>query len=117
MQKELGLSLLLLSLLFFLFDPFHMLMLTSMQMLVLCAVAVTALAYGVFLFRSRSHDEREQLHLFVASRIGFLLGAGVLTVAIVLQKIAHQDVAWLILSLAGMVLGKIIGLLYAQYTQ
>lgn len=115
MLKEIGLSTLLLTLLFFLFDPFHLLMLTSLQMLILCGVAVVSLLYGIFLFREKAQDEREQLHVFVASRLGFLIGAAVLTVAIVAEKLAHHSVSWLILALSGMVLGKIIGLLYAMY--
>jgi uncharacterized protein involved in response to NO len=115
MYKELGLSSTLLCLLFLLFDPFHLLMLSSVQMLILCSVAVAFLLYGIFLFRTNVQDEREQLHVFVASKLGYLIGAAVLTFAIVAEKLSHHSVSWLIIALAGMVLGKIIGLLYAQY--
>lgn len=117
MNKEISLSLLLLTLLFLLFDPFHLLMLTSMQMLILCFLVVASLLYSIFLFRATPADEREQLHVFVASRLGFLTGALVLTIAIVFEKLAHHSVTWLLLALAGMVIGKIIGIVWASYTQ
>ena len=113
---EVLLSLLLLSSLFFLFDPFHMLMLTMAQMVVLCVVAILFSAYSIFLFKEHTQDEREVHHRYIGNRYGYLLGSGVLVIAIISEKLAHHSIGWLLFALSAMVIGKLFGLLYARYT-
>ncbi len=60
-------------------------------------------------------DEREVFLRLLASRFGFLVGLLVLTVGVVIEVIIyHQPAVWLIYALAGMVLGKIIGLIWGR---
>lgn len=112
---ELWLSLLLLLALFGLFDPFHLLMLSMHQMLLLCIVVVIFLCYIIFLFRERAQDEREEQHKYIGNRFGYLFSSSVLVIAIISEKLSHRSIGWLLLVFASMVVGKLFGLLYAQY--
>lgn len=60
-------------------------------------------------------DEREAHLKLLASRIGFMVGLVILSWATVVEVVVnHQSAPWLVYALAGMTLGKIIGLIYGR---
>jgi hypothetical protein len=60
-------------------------------------------------------DEREIYHRLLASRAGFLVGLLILSLGILDEVIInHQPAIWLIYGLAGMVLGKVVGLIWGR---
>lgn len=114
LRNELALSVLLLVSLAALFDPFDILMLTMTQIFALCIVILIFSSYVIFLFREKTLDEREEQHRFLASRMAFFFGATALVLGITIEKLNHHSVQWLILALAAMVIGKLVGHVYAS---
>ncbi len=81
-------------------------------------LALAVLAFGTFVsfvLRERPRDEREEIHRGFAGRVGFLAGAGILMLGIVLQSLAHTLDPWLVYALIAMVVGKIVALLWSGY--
>jgi hypothetical protein len=77
--------------------------------------AIVMAIFLALLWREQVHDEREQLHRFMASRAAYLLGSGTLAVAIVVEKLQNNTVdVWLVAALSIMVLAKLMGLLYSK---
>lgn len=95
-------------------NPFDLLMpppIVSMLNIFLIAV------FGIFaatIWKEHSRDERESLHRMIAGRFAFLVGSGILVLGILVQSITHTVDPWLVYALVGMIIGKIVGLLYGQ---
>lgn len=70
--------------------------------------------FAVYLWRESPEDEREGLHALQAGRISFLVGAGLLTIGIVVQSVQHELDIWLPVVLGGMVLAKTISVAYSR---
>ena len=77
-------------------------------------LAVFFVVFAVFVWREKSKDEREGFHAMLAGRMGFLSGAGVLAIAILIQGLRHMIDPWLPVALGAMVLAKALGLIYAK---
>lgn len=81
-------------------------------------ILVTLLAvfilFAVYIWKEEARDEREDQHRLTAGRNGFLVGAGLLVAGIILQTVRHQLDSWLILTLVGMVVTKLITRWYYQ---
>lgn len=88
------------------------------DMLVMTLVCVSALLFFLFMgfvFAESVHDEREELHRYIAARLGYLGGASVLMITIVIGEFQHtpgNDV--LVYALGAMILMKIVGMVYAK---
>jgi uncharacterized membrane protein len=95
-----------------LLEPFGMppMLVTTILILV---VAVFAL-FALFLWKEKGLDEREESHIHKADRFGFIAGALILVIAIVIESIAHMLSPWLVLALAVMISVKAIVLLYTK---
>jgi uncharacterized membrane protein YfcA len=113
-MSEVLVSFLLLVPLFLLLNPFHQFMFSQVQMMAIALLVVFFAVFSVFIFREKASDEREILLRFVAGRFAYLAGGSILVVSIVLETLDHALDMWLVISLAVMVLAKIIGLLYAR---
>lgn len=77
---------------------------------VMVAMAVFVAAFSLFavvIWRERPRDEREAQLVLASDRIGFLAGAVMLTIGIVVQTLRHHPTDFLIIALAAMVLAKI----------
>jgi hypothetical protein len=101
--------------LFLKIDPFHWLMPTELQMVVLCLFAAALALYAGAVFREKAKDERESSHLYRASRWGYLVGLISLSALVVVRDIQHKLDPWLLGILGVMVLIKIIVLRWAEW--
>ena len=106
-NKEFSLSIILIILLVLLNNPFSLWMPNSLSMTVVVALAVLFVVFGIFLWREKALDEREEKYRADAGRVAFLSGAGVLVLGIVIQSFQHELDIWLVYALGGMLLGKI----------
>lgn len=88
-------------------DPLHWWMPSMMQMAALAGLVAAFGALAVVLVRESARDEREEQLRSHSGRIGFLLGAGVLVVAIAIQGYLDMLDPWLVYALLAMVFGKI----------
>lgn len=112
--KELSISIILIVLAVVLLNPFHMwmpdMMLTAILILTLVAFAL----FAVFIVREKATDERELTHRMLAGRVAFLTGASILTLGIVVEATSHAVDPWLVITLVGMVISKIITRVYCD---
>ena len=110
--KEMVASVVLIILLGAFLNPF--ILPTMFQMMLLLALLVAFAFFATYIWKERPRDERESLHKMLAGRDGFLAGATVLVIGIILQSLNHALDPWLIITLTVMVLAKIAGLIRAQ---
>jgi len=111
---EIFIPIILISLLVLLFDPFMVLMPSSVQMLILVLVLIVFTFFSLFIWKEKSTDEREIMHRNIASRFAYLASATVLTIGVLIQSLNHTLDPWLLFALIIMILAKIIGLIYSQ---
>lgn len=79
---------------------------------VMLLIAVFVAAFGLFavlIWRENPRDEREAHLLLSADRLGFLTGASVLSVALIVTSLRHESTNLLALALSSMILAKLIG--------
>ena len=89
-------------------DPFENMMPAGWEKtLILLLIAVYGLYAGI-VFREKSRDERERLHLALAERAGFLTGTGLLVLFIILNILGNPVEKALVYSLTGMVITKMV---------
>lgn len=113
--SELVISVVLMLLLILSANPFGIWMPSAMAMTITAGVILLFGLFATFIWRERPADEREALHRMIASRTGFLAGALVLVCGIAWQTWQHAHDSWLPVALAAMILGKILGSLWARW--
>ncbi len=111
---ELLISVILILLLIFFLNPFHILMPDPMLTLMIVILLVLFGIFAGFVFKESVHDERESLHRFIAARFAYLVGTGVLVIGIIIQSLSHSVDIFLVVTLILMILAKIFGFLYAK---
>src|SRR5947209_3780403 len=82
-----------------LINPFNLIMTSALTLTIIMILAVTLIAFGVFIWHEKPRDEREALYGLQAGRISYFLGAGVLVLAIIVQATMHHVDAWLAVAL------------------
>jgi uncharacterized membrane protein YdjX (TVP38/TMEM64 family) len=87
---------------------------SELVMMLTFILVVCFILFTVFVFREKAVDEREVLHQYIANRYAYLLGSGVLVLAIVVQEMQHSLDPWTVIALAVMVFAKILGLVYSR---
>ncbi len=112
--QEVSISGILIILLVLLLNPFGFWMPTALLMMMVLGLVVVFTLFASFVWRENHKDEREGLHKMMAGRIAFLVGTALLTLGIIVQSFNHNLDPWLAFVLAGMVVAKIIGLIYGQ---
>jgi cobalamin synthase len=87
---------------------------TMASSFILVTLLAVFILFAVYIWKEEARDEREDQHRLTAGRNGFLVGAGLLVAGIILQTVRHQLDSWLILTLVGMVVTKLITRWYYQ---
>ncbi|PID32285.1 hypothetical protein CR970_01250 [Candidatus Saccharibacteria bacterium] len=88
--------------------PKSLVMPSRLEMLLLAIVLVLLAMFLVFIWREAPHDEREARNQAVASRVAYLVGAGVLLVGLVVQSLQHQLDAVIPIALLAMIATKLV---------
>jgi hypothetical protein len=94
--------------------PIPFLMLTSTQMVLVSLAALGFIVWTVFQWQEGALDEREELHRFLAARLAYFVGAGILMMGILVQSFQHAVDPWLVGALIGMILAKGVAKLIAE---
>ena len=96
-------------------NPGHLTMPESMVSMLIIALIVSFLTFAAYLFREKSSDEREAVHILTAGRISYLVGVGTLIVGIILQALKHEIDPWLVIALCAMVFSKLLSRIYSHF--
>ena len=107
-------ALLILAIAILFLNPGHLAMPDTMHSMLVVGIILAYLTFAAFVFRERSSDEREMLHVLSAGRISYLVGVGVLIVGIVVQAAAHDIDPWLVFSLCAMIFSKLLSRIYSH---
>ena len=112
--QEVLISGILIILLVLFLNPFGFWMPTALYMMMMLGLVVVFALFASFVWRENHKDEREGLHKMMAGRIAFLVGTALLTLGIIVQSFNHEIDPWLVFTLAGMIVAKVIGLIYGR---
>lgn len=96
-------------------NPGHLTMPESMVSMLIIALIVSFLTFAAYLFREKSSDEREAVHILTAGRISYLVGVGTLIIGITLQALKHEIDPWLVIALCAMVFSKLLSRIYSHF--
>ena len=96
-------------------DPFRWFMPSPVQLLLLCILIAALALYAGAIFREKPHDEREESHLYRASRVGYLAGIISLSVVFVIKDLQKEPDPLLLLVLAVMLITKLVVLKYSRH--
>ena len=105
--NEIALTILILVLLVFLWNPWLLWMPSQLNYMIAAALAVIVLLYAGLVLRGKPEDEREEKLLAQAGRFGFIAGVAVISIGIIFQTITSKPDIFLIAALAVMVLAKV----------
>lgn len=109
--KETVLSLLVVLSAVLLINPFMFWMPTAFDMMIVVFALLFLALIGVT-WKESAGDEREDAHKFMAGRMAYLAGSGVIVLGIVVEALRHAVDPWLVAALAVMVLAKVVALVY-----
>ena len=96
-------------------NPGNLTMPDSIQTMLIVGMIVAFLTFSAFIFREKSSDERESLHILSAGRISYLVGVGTLTVGVIVQALNHEIDPWLVIALCAMVFSKLLSRIYSHF--
>ena len=114
LSQEVFVSLILIILLILFLNPFDFWMPTALLMIMVLGLVVVFALFASFVWRENHRDEREGLHKMMAGRFAFLVGAALLVLGIIVQGFNHALDPWLVFTLTGMIMAKIIALMYGR---
>ena len=83
-----------------------------MNVMIPPVLVVSFILLCVVSLKEKSSDEREQLHNYKAGRISYLIGLGVLILAVIIQSMKHSVDPWLLAAAVVMILSKFVSNLY-----
>ena len=95
-------------------NPSHLTMPDSMVSMLIVGLIIAFLTFAAYLFREKSSDERELVHVLTAGRISYLVGVGTLIFGIIIQALKHEIDPWLVIVLCSMVVAKLLSRIYSQ---
>ena len=72
------------------------------------ALVVLVATFFVFIFREQPRDEREAHQALMGGQASYMIGAGILLIGIVVESFAHNLDPYLPITLAAMVLAKLL---------
>jgi len=86
----------------------------SMVSMLVVGMIVAFLTFAAVIFKEKSSDERETIHILTAGRISYLVGVAVLVIGIVVQGVSHNIDPWLVIALCAMVFFKLLSRMYSR---
>lgn len=95
-------------------NPGHLAMPDTLVSMLVVVLIISFLTFAAFLFREKSSDERESIHILTAGRISYLVGVGTLIIGIILQGLKHDIDPWLVIALCAMVFSKLLSRIYSS---
>lgn len=113
--SEIIVPILLIALLLLFLNPFSWYMPSAIVMSALCTLVLLFFIFGVFIWKEKTVDEREQIHKMLAGRIAFLVGSTILVIGICVQEYQEKLDPWLVYTLAAMILAKLVTFLYGRH--
>ena len=113
---ELALTSILVLFLLLLKGPLAVSLSIGMVAMVASVFVVLFILVVLLAWKERARDERERLHRMIAGRIGFLTGASIAVIGIVVQIFHHmyEVDSWLVLTLGVMLIAHAIGTVYGH---
>jgi len=87
----------------------------SILSLLIIGLIVSFLTFAAYLFREKSADERESMHILTAGRISYLVGVGTLIFGIIMQALKYGIDPWLVIALCAMIFSKLISRIYSHF--
>lgn len=96
-------------------NPGNLTMPDSVQTMLIIGLIVSFLTFAAFIFREKSSDERESLHILTAGRISYLVGVGTLIIGVIIQALSHKIDSWLVIALCAMVFSKLLSRIYSHF--
>ncbi len=96
-------------------NPGHLTMPDTMVSMLIVGLIIAFLTFAAFLFREKSSDERESVHILTAGRISYLVGVGTLIIGIIFQALKHEIDPWLVIALCAMVFSKLLSRIYSHF--
>ena len=96
-------------------NPGRLSMPDSMQSMLILGLIVAFLTFAAYVFREKSSDERESMHILTAGRISYLVGVGTLILGIIMQALDHKIDPWIVIALCAMVFSKLLSRIYSHF--
>src|SRR3989338_649239 len=96
-------------------NPGNLTMPDSLVSMLIVGLIISFLTFAAYLFREKSTDEREAIHILTAGRISYLVGVGTLILGIILQTLNHEIDPWLVIALCAMVFSKLLSRIYSNF--
>lgn len=96
-------------------NPGSLTMPDSIVSMLIVGLIISFLTFAAYIFREKSLDERETVHILTAGRISYLVGVGTLIVGVILQALKHEIDPWLVIALCAMVFSKLLSRIYSHF--
>lgn len=96
-------------------NPGHLTMPDTIVSMLIVALIISFLTFAAYLFREKSSDEREAVHILTAGRISYLVGVGTLIIGVILQALKHDIDPWIVIALCAMVFSKLLSRIYSNF--
>ncbi|TSC86558.1 MAG: hypothetical protein G01um10148_544 [Parcubacteria group bacterium Gr01-1014_8] len=111
---QVGVAVVFIGLLVGLTDPFMYWMPDMAALVVLVVAAALSATWVGFVALEQRGDEREAGHRQFAGRAAYLSGIAILTIALVVQGLAHVIDSWISMALGAMVVVKLVARWFAD---
>ena len=113
-SSEVAIASVLIGILIVCLNPFGLFMPPPILNMLLIILLITFGIFAATVWREHEKDEREKFHKLFAGHLAFLTGTTLLVIGIIIQELNHTLDPWLVYTLVGMVLAKIIGRIYSE---
>ena len=111
---EAALLLLLSGMLLWLLDPFNLMMKVMLSSGVIIALAVLYLVKFFVIFKEKPQDERDIQHRYHSSWASYITVSVLLFAGVIVESIQGEVDIWLIIAFTGMLISKLISLVYLE---
>lgn len=111
-NAEFILSIGIIGLLLLAYDPFGITMPSSLQMATLVTLLLVLSLFLVVFWKEKSHDEREELHKHYSGKVAYTAGILSLMIVISTQLLHHKYDIWAPITMAIMIITKILARKY-----